>query len=192
MKTDTAQSNLVATLPHFPGFYYSILDSLIDRELEHEIESTGEEWEQIEKRFSYEDARVAIAKAWVKAFAKHTGIPVEWGSMKSPREYNFQTDRVFVTLPIEEVQRMREQVNDRELREAIRRNFTSRDGFISFYSNTLEGEEWEKPVTEWDHNQLMTLIEAWLDQEEIDPEELEQDIFDESRVYEAASAGWIN
>lgn len=192
MKTQNVKNQLVATLPYFPGFYYSCLDSLIDRELEYEMENTGEAWEQVEKRFSYEDSRDAIARAWVNAFASHTGIPVEWESMKSPREYNFQTDRVFVTLPIEEVQQLRDQTNDRELREAIQRNFTSRDGFISFYSDSLEGEEWQKPIQEWDHNQLMTLLEAWLTQGEIDPETLQQDILEEPRVYEAANNGWIS
>ena len=186
------ENKLVAALPWFPGFYYSILDSFIDRETEMEMEEHGLEWGDVEKRFSYEDARDAIAREWVKAFAQETGIPVEWESMKSPREYNFTTDRVFITLPLEEWQRLRDRVNDCPIRETIRKNFTSRDGFISFYPSDLDAEEWQKPLAEWDHNQLMTLLEAWLVQEEHEESDFIFSLADHSRVYEAANAGWIN
>lgn len=186
MKANT----MISTLPWFPGFYYSILDGMIDRETEYAMEEDGLTWGEVEKRFSFDDARHAIAKEWVKAFAEESGIAVAWESMKSPRQYNFTTDRIFVTLPTSEWERLRDEVNDAPLRETIRKHFTSRDGFISFYPDHLEAEEWQKPVSEWDHNQLMALLEAFLIQEGHEEGDFVATLADYSRVYEAAGQGW--
>lgn len=49
--------------------------------------------------------------------------------------------------------------------KAIKKRFTSYDGFISFYSNRIE--DWlDKPLTEWDHNELGTLLYALWDSDD--------------------------
>jgi hypothetical protein len=53
---------------------------------------------------------------------------------------------------------IRKRVDEKVLRKAIHDNHTSRDGFFSFYKNTLE--EWPDDVLEWDHNQVGTLVWA--------------------------------
>jgi hypothetical protein len=81
--------------------------------------------------------------------------------MTSPRFYNFETDRVFANISEHAARKLfaysRKLDNHATLAKVIRARFTSRDGFHSFYSNSLA--EWlEKPLDEWDHNELGTLL----------------------------------
>ncbi len=82
--------------------------------------------------------------------------------LDSPREYNFTTDRVFATVSEEAIAALfacSAAEGHAALAEVIRERFTSRDGFIPFYDDELES--WlEKPLAEWDHNELGTLLRA--------------------------------
>jgi len=86
-------------------------------------------------------------------------------SIASPREYNFTTDRLFVDVPLAVMRDLFKRSaadNHETLAAHIRRRFTSRDGFSSFYSNRLS--DWiAKPFREWDHNELGTLLIAALE-----------------------------
>lgn len=117
----------------------------------------------------YRHAYLKIAQWWVKAFDywfhQEVGTPEGsfiWESMQSPREYNFTTDRVFATIPMSVVQSLfdKSAANDHEsLSKVIKASFTSYDGFMSFYSNDIE--DWlEKPLAEWDYNEVGTLVGA--------------------------------
>ena len=46
-----------------------------------------------------------------------------------------------------------------KLKERIKERFSSRDGFMSFYSSDLG--DWPKELKDWDHNQLSTLLEVY-------------------------------
>lgn len=189
--TETQTDTLSAALPWFPGFYNSILDDLMDRTIESEMEHTGETYEQIMDRFSPEIARAALAKGWVKAFCNETSIPLEFEEMVSPREYNFTTDRLFVRIPVDAIEKIAAEMDDKILRETIRKNHSSYDGFISFYANDLDDPEWQKPVREWDANQLGTLLEAKLLQDEHDQDYLEDSIYSDLTLWFYEDAGWI-
>lgn len=80
--------------------------------------------------------------------------------MTSPREYNFETDRIFCQMP-ESVIRKLWAINRVDgfasLDAVTRRRFTSYDGFISFYRN--DWHQWGK-LADWDSNQLATLLIA--------------------------------
>ena len=92
-------------------------------------------------------------------------LGLTFGEMTSPREYNFTTDRVFGHVRLST---MRDLFNrsaaDRHetLSRVIRDRFTSRSGFISFYSNDVR--DWvKKPLRDWDHNEYGTLLWAALE-----------------------------
>lgn len=189
--TDNTTDTVLAALPWFPGFYNSILDDLMDRTIEMEMEETGETYDEIMDRYSAHLAMHAIAKAWVKGFAKETGIPMELEEVQSPREYNFTTDRLFVRIPIDTIEQIASQMDDAPLRETIRKNHSSYDGFISYYSNDLDDPEWQKPVRDWDLNQLGTLLEAKLLQDDYDREYLEDSCYSQAAYEGAEDAGWI-
>jgi len=183
-------------LPWFPGFYDSQLDNLIDREIEEEIENTGDEWDEVDKRANYQAARVAICKAWVKAFAKESGVAMEFDEISSPKEYNFTTDRVFVTITQAELDKIKEartetlpMSNTPAFKDILKKWFTSRDGFMSFYSNDSEDDEWCKPVEEWDHNQLSALLAAYILTKN-EQENFIETLYGDSGVNEAAQHVW--
>ena len=81
----------------------------------------------------------------------------------SPREYNFTTDRIFIKLPAKEIRRIHKATEPEVLAEVAAEEFTSRSGFISFYSPDVES--WG-PLKTWDHNQRYCLLTAYARQEE--------------------------
>lgn len=89
---------------------------------------------------------------------------LEFDALDSPTSYNFATDRVFAYIPMATVELLftRSRVDNHDpLRSLIRDSFTSRSGFSSHYDNDLDA--WlEKPLDEWDHNELGVLLVAAL------------------------------
>lgn len=89
---------------------------------------------------------------------------MKFDSVTSPREYNFETDRVFAQISASWACGMlavSSYNKHAELNRVILERFTSRSGFISNYSNDIKS--WlARPVTEWDSNELGTLFIAFL------------------------------
>lgn len=79
--------------------------------------------------------------------------------LKSPREYNFETDVIFCEVSERWVKWFYDHTSTPYLREVAREWFTSRSGFISFYSPDIE--DWGD-LRDWDCNQLGALFEAFL------------------------------
>lgn len=108
------------------------------------------------KRYDYETKKFRVEKY------EADSLGLQFESMASPREYNFETDRIFCHIPLKTVRALfkaSESENHISLRAAIRERFTSRSGFISHYSNDLE--TWlDKHLQEWDHNEIGTLLVA--------------------------------
>lgn len=115
-------------------------------------------------------ARIDMAKAYVAIFSDEAGarldmdLKLEFEGFTSPQYYNFETDRLFGFIPSAVVAvlfEMSASESHRTLERVIRDRFTSRDGFWSHYSNELD--EWlEKPLADWDHNEVETLLVAAL------------------------------
>jgi hypothetical protein len=109
----------------------------------------------------------AIADAYTDAFAYWLWESLDLGSdpveykyeeMTSPKFYNFETDRIFAKFPERIFQAIIDQLGPEEVAAQFKEMFTSRSGFCSFYDNTPP----EKPLAEWDHNELYALLEAWV------------------------------
>jgi hypothetical protein len=199
---------MLTTIP-FPGFYESNYSREIDYQESNEIEyMTGEEedgkgygldqqdvLEVFMRHTDYRAAYLTVAKAYVAQLndyllEKHglaLGLSME--SVQSPKEYNFTTDRVFCHISEEALQRLFDAVQLGKLTATIKRQFTSRDGFISGYTNRVE--KWlEKPLIEWDHNEIGTLIEALIcDDEDFDYKMFEAMIYDGTDSFREA---WSN
>jgi hypothetical protein len=101
-----------------------------------------------------------ICRDYVAAFDDYIdlGLGLTFSDMSSPREYNFETDRIFAHISDESVLRLWEMTDKDELRKVMRERHTSYDGFYSHYSNDLD--DWGNDPLEYDHNQLMTLLLA--------------------------------
>jgi hypothetical protein len=117
-------------------------------------------------------AHKAMATDWVETMLNYveteTGIKFCASSnvdLVSPREYNFSTDRVFVKIRYSAIRHMYKTVmrtvdSRKIMSDMVAQRFTSRSGFISHYKATLT--DWSSDLREWDHNELGTLLEAFL------------------------------
>lgn len=169
-------SKLEVNIP-FEGFYDSFYSEGIDREEESFVEWRREEGDINEEQARelhdllwrhtrYDVAYNLVAQDYIIAFNEKfkewtdVDLQLEFVTMESPREYNFTTDRLFAKADEEALLALRAKVDEDVLREIIRERFTSRSGFISFYSNSLEA--WPSELSEWDHNQLCTLLMCFL------------------------------
>jgi hypothetical protein len=179
---------LSVNLP-FAGFYNTKWSDLVDSAEEREIENL-EEYAQSDpnydcyqpepearldaseiaelfmKHASYGLAYAAIARDYVEGLDRELGEILgfkqrfAFEEMTSPREYNFETDRLFATVPLEVVKAWvaisRRADHHATLAATFKERFTSYDGFHSHYDNTIP----RKPLEDWDHNELGTLLIA--------------------------------
>lgn len=118
-------------------------------------------------------------KKTTREACRRDSIGLEFEEMTSPREYNFQTDRLFAKVPLKVMRDLfkRSAADDHATFAAvIRRRFTSRDGFSSFYSNDVA--TWtDKPLREWDHNEFGTLLIAGLELAGVDSDDMRERLY---------------
>ena len=154
-----------------PGFYESWLDHGLDRAVEELAEGMAEEHDLSASEIAgiifdsanWGKAHDILARAYAEEYDNFLceeydlNLGLEFSIMTSPREYNFTTDRVFCTISRDAVAQLYRAVNKADLTAAAREQFTSRSGFISFYDP--DWRTWGK-LSEWDYNQLGTLLHA--------------------------------
>lgn len=151
----------------FSGFYESLHDWEMDRALDSMFSDdsgcavnsalyqrgwNGVDWAQV---------RLAYSQSYVDSFAAEFHIEsMRFADTESPREYNFTTDRIFAKVSAEEVAHMFLKTRPDLLSKIATERHSSRSGFVSFYS-----PDWQSwgPVSEWDVNQLKTLLLAYLE-----------------------------
>ena len=145
-------------LNFFSGFYESIHDDIFDREEEWIIEDNpGHDYDDF--RFKYDE--VGYCKKYVSAISSEIELKMEFMELTSPREYNFTTDKISVWITTKELKKISSVLESETLSKLIKKRFTSRDGFMSFYSNHIL--DWkEKKIQDWDCVELGTLLDAWI------------------------------
>ena len=156
----------IASLP-FSGFYNSVHDANLDRELEQMFaDDNGEPfWGLIDRAHGdcrWHSVHVAYAKAYTEKLCEECDIKgAKIHSLDRPREYNFRSDEIDVTFPLAELRRMLAHVERETLRKRVAERLKPRSGFIPFYSDNLEAwgdlETWEAP-------QLSILVEVYCDE----------------------------
>ncbi len=159
------------TLP-FQGFYESLWSSGIDQEQDSFVENYLEDNPSAEssnihdgiwRHANYKKAYLEVTKAYTQAFQNwinaecQTDITFNFDELTSPKEYNFTTDRIFCNISEVDVLKLVGLVTWAEIADVAKETFTSRDGFISFYSPDID--TWGD-VSTWDHNQLGCLLAA--------------------------------
>ena len=168
---------MLTTLP-FAGFYCSKWSSeLHDVEnqfIEEEADDTLDESEVsalVDKCRQYETQIEYVAREYVdyfnEKFKEEFGIDLKlrFESLKSPCEYTFSTDIIYAYIDEDVVRDLLAKIDKGVFRSTIKDRFTSCDGFISFYPNRLD--KWKaKPIEEWDHNEIGTILEAYVAQVE--------------------------
>ena len=190
------KNKIIATIP-FQGFYNSLYSYSIEGEIESSLDWYTEDYGlteaqrdtlangYLEKNVSefYYNVSKDYAEAFIYEIEREAGLSLNarFESIESPKEYNFQTDRLFIELPEASAVAFINYIlanHKEELEKLIAQRFTSRSGFISHYDNTLEA--WGDPI-EWDLNQIGTCFEIF--------EYLEHEIYDGHDIYESISNG---
>ena len=178
-------NKLESTIP-FCGFYCSFIDADIDHQIGQQIEwdtdtfdlNLDEQqilWDNYfsVNRSSFYDQ---IAEDYTSFYIDELNERLEgftlnakFNILTSPREYNFETDRIFIDIEknhaIDFIKYIIKNYK-KELENRIRERFTNRSGFWSHYKNELN--LWTKDYSKWDFNQIGTCFELFdLEEEEI-------------------------
>lgn len=151
----------------FCGFYESWINGMIDDHIEQEAEEieTEVKWSDVDINFE------GIARAYVDFYEAqlHDAMNDEgrafdtprltFKELISPREYNFETDRILCEVDdVHKLWSVRQcLLGFDSLHDDIVDRFASRDGFASFYNRFVD--EWEdKSLEDWDCNELSILL----------------------------------
>jgi hypothetical protein len=152
----------------FAGFYESWHDDDITQAVESnfqddEGEITSEMSDKIwSADIDWSAIRLEYCKAFVSNFADEFGLDLQFAEMTSPREYNFTSDRLFVSIPKEQIDKIRAEVEQSDTwADYVKERYTSRDGFWSHYDSDIKHEDWTADVL--DECQYKTMIECWLE-----------------------------
>lgn len=148
-----------------------------------------------------DETRAAWRNVWhseTNTFTKERyradSMGLKFSDMTSPQYYNFETDRLFAWVSLATVKRLFaiSKADDHDtLRRVIKERFTSRSGFISHYDNDLAS--WlSKPLAQWDHNELQTLLVACLELRDVSDIEHDatESALDSSGDYQAFEKGF--
>ena len=151
----------------FEGFYHSIHDQIIDSGIENHLQdSSGDINPTISDKFysislDYKGMQKAYCEAYLDSLSSELGIELGYESMTSPKEYNFSTDRLFCYISTADIEAIWQDTDMTSFAKYLTENFTSYDGFFSFYSPCLDVWK-DKPLLNWDHNELGTLFRHYL------------------------------
>ena len=183
---------MITTIP-FSGFYYSVHDANCDDALRTAFsDALGATREDIfylaQRKVDWSAVHEKYAAEYSENFADEFHIKIEFDSMKRPMEYNFSTDVIYCTIEPGEVQRIFAAVDNSTLDEVARETFTSRSGFISCYAPDFS--TWGA-ITEWDRNQVGTLIRAYALQQNPDLEQWGENALMENAQCNGRLEGWI-
>ena len=160
--------------PLFHGFYGSIWEPNLEQE-ESELEH-GQELE-----FDNKDYQNEIGKAYceaIKELLSEYVTEINFEKIISPREYNFTNDKIAceVRLSKTNLDSLKQLIyaNQSEFELFLKENYSSRDGFYSFYSN--EFKEWKENTKDFsffeDSNYLEGLLTFALELDEVEQNDL--------------------
>ena len=152
-------------LPFFPGFYESDLENsdtsywAIKEELEYyqnECDTPCKELTEGDLDFNYKGYEEDVRNAWVDGFREHMPemvLSLENVEMTSPKYYNFSTDKLWADIELkdgwEDDVRAFMTENADWLRERIKDDWTSYDGFTSFMSNNFDNLTHDEDEDYW-------------------------------------------
>ena len=178
-------NKLESTIP-FDGFYESFISADIDYQIGQQIEWDSDIYDlnESEEEILYNNYLTVNTSYFYNQIAEdYTNFYIEilnrrlkgftlkakFNFLTSPREYNFETDRIFIDIEknhaIDFIKYIIKNYK-KELEKKIKDRFTSRSGFNSFYKNSLD--LWTKDFKEWDCNMIGTCFELFdLEEEDI-------------------------
>ena len=178
-------NKLESTIP-FDGFYNSYISSDIEHQIGQQIEWDTDIYDlnEDEQQILWDNYLSVNRSSFYNQIAEHYTelyidalnerlegfrLNAKFKLLTSPREYNFETDRIFIDIEKDHAIDFIKYIiknYKKELEEKIKQRFTSRDGFWSHYKNGLD--LWTQDYSEWDCNMIGTCFELFdLEEEDI-------------------------
>ena len=171
-------NKLESTIP-FDGFYESFISADIDHQIGQQIEwdsdtfDLNEDEQQIlwdnylsvNRSYFYNEIAEHYTNLYIDALNERLEgftLNAKFSLLTSPREYNFETDRIFIEIEENDAIDFIKYIiknYKKELENKIKERFTSRSGFWSHYKNRLD--LWTQDYSKWDHNQIGTCFELF-------------------------------
>ena len=171
-------NKLESTIP-FDGFYNSYISSDIEHQIGQQIEWDADIYDlnEDEQQILWDNYLSVNRSSFYNEIAEHYTdlyidalnerlegfiLKAKFNLLTSPREYNFETDRIFIDIERDHAIDFIKYIikkHKKELENKIKERFTSRSGFWSHYKNGLD--LWTKDYSEWDHNQIGTCFELF-------------------------------
>lgn len=146
----------------FGGFYEGLAYEQCDYELEYELEH------EIDIDYKFDD--IKYLTKFVDLLADQFKLKMKFESLFSPREYNFTTDTITVTLTRASYMKVfkycMKPSKIKKFDKFLKRYFTSHPGFHSFYPNSVEEmyKYREHPsILAYDENQVGALLSFYLE-----------------------------
>lgn len=181
----------------FEGFYESFSDQIIEDEIEAEVNDNGMDYNDVEFNH-YKGAHKQFSKDYVKGFENillnefDINVDLVFKELASPREYNFETDKIIVEISDKQLENLYSKVmGDPELleqaRETASKVYDSSSGFLSFYPTFSKDFE-NIPFEEWNEAQKYLIFATLGDKFEAEQGDLVQymnseSAFEESKDY---------
>ena len=172
-------TNKETTIP-FSGFYETLASTILDDRLEPDLDELPDnvDTDFIFDGIDYHKFNLDYSKAYADNFKTwffeetEIDINIEFKELDSPKYYNFTTDRIFCTIDEASIKKLADLcLSDGAFCTYLKDNFTSRDGFISSYSNDVfEWKEKQNDGYEFDHNEIGSFIQFLSDQAGFDYE----------------------
>jgi hypothetical protein len=168
---------LTMTIPTFTGFYETLHSAAIDDEVEQSVAGDSGHFDEDDalaveamNAFHYTNEMLcAYTKSyvlrWVEYIQNETDFDTkaEFAELWSPREYNFETDRIFVKVPEETIRHMIKTMDHKVWADLIKERLSPRPGFAPFYSNDVRSHDWDlAQYKDWGPAKLELLCEAWM------------------------------
>ena len=171
-------NKLESTIP-FCGFYCSFIDADIEHQIGQQIEwdsdiyDLNEDEQQvlwdsylsINRSYFYNQIAEDYTNFYIEILnrrLKGFTLKAKFNLLISPKEYNFETDRIFIEIEenhcIDFIKYIIKNFK-KTLENKIKERFTSRSGFNSFYKNSID--LWPKDYSEWDCNMIGTCFELF-------------------------------
>lgn len=171
-----ATERLMGAYIPFTGFYYTILTDEVEYDVRYYFddgngyvaEDKAKVYDDVAFRLDYHSIYEEIAKLYASWFSQRFDYDmfpygstsgIEFCALESPAYYNFETDRIRVSLPESVVRtlerRARAETDGQTWEQYVREALEPRDGFIPHYSNLVE--DWGDVGT-WDAVQVGLLI----------------------------------
>ena len=169
---------LESTIP-FDGFYNSYISSDIEHQIGQQIEWDSDIYDlnEDEQQILWDNYLSVNRVSFYNEIAEHyTDLYIDalnerlegftlnakFNLLTSPREYNFETDRIFIDIERDHAIDFIKYIiknYKKELENKIKERFTSRSGFWSHYKNGLD--LWTQDYSEWDCNMIGTCFELF-------------------------------